>query len=89
MSTLTREEIFYKIKQILLEQFEIDTDLITPEANLYQDLDIDSIDAVNLIIELKSITQRKMALEEFNEVKTIADVVSAVERALQEHNEQP
>lgn len=84
MSKLSREEIFNKIKQILLEQFEIEADLITPEANLYQDLDIDSIDAVNLIIELKSITQRKMALDEFNQVKTVADAVNVVEQVLLE-----
>jgi acyl carrier protein len=84
MSKPSKEEIFNKIKQILLEQFEIESNLITPEAHLYQDLDIDSIDAVNLIIELKTITQRKMALDEFNEVKTIADAVDAVERVLQE-----
>ena len=80
----SRSEIFEKIKQILQEQFEIDEALIQPEARLYDDLDIDSIDAVNLIIELKGITQRKMSLEEFKQVVTVNDAVSAVETVLRE-----
>ena len=81
---MSREEILNTIKQILLEQFEIEADLIKPEARLYEDLDIDSIDAVNLMIELKTLTQRKIALEEFNKVKTVADTVDAVETILKE-----
>jgi len=84
MTAFSKDEIFTKIKQILLEQFEIESDLIVADARLYEDLDIDSIDAVNLMIELKSITQRKIALEEFNQVKTIADVVDAVDKVLAE-----
>lgn len=84
MSQLSKDDIFNKIKHILGEQFEIDSDLIHSNANLYEDLDIDSIDAVNLMIELKSITQRKIALEEFNGVKTINDVVNTVDKILSE-----
>ncbi|MGZ8903749.1 MAG: acyl carrier protein, partial [Methylobacter sp.] len=51
-----REEILTAIKEIMVEMFEIDEDDITPEARLYQDLDFDSIDAVDMIVRLKEIT---------------------------------
>ena len=89
MNLLSKDEIFTKLKHILLEQFEIDPGQIQLESNLYEDLDIDSIDAVNLMIEIKSITQRKMALEEFNAVKTVGDVVDTVEKVLREQQSNP
>lgn len=78
--SLSSESIFNKIKEVLVEQFEIESDSIVSNAKLYDDLDIDSIDAVNLIIELKSLTGRKIQLEELQEVKTVGDVVQVVER---------
>ncbi len=82
----TKEDIFNKIRTILEEQFEIEADKITPDALLQDDLDIDSIDAVDLMIELKSITGKKMALEDFEEVKTVEDVVDAIYRVVEENN---
>ena len=84
MTSLSKDEIFTQLQSIFLEQFEIEPSQITLDANLYEDLDIDSIDAVNLMIELKSMTQRKIGLEEFNAVKTVADVVNTVEKILLE-----
>ncbi len=86
MSTLSRDEIFSRIQALLEEQFEVGAAQITPDAKLYDDLDIDSIDAVNLIIELKTITIKKLSLEDFKEVRTVSDVVDAVERVLQEQS---
>ncbi|MFL0798865.1 MAG: acyl carrier protein [Agarilytica sp.] len=84
--THTKEEIFGHISEVLSTQFEIDSETITLEAQLKDDLDIDSIDAVDLMIELKQITGKKMALESFQEVRTIGDVVNAVHRLIQEQN---
>lgn len=76
--TYTKAEIFQKVCEILENQFDVDPDAITLEARLREDLDIDSIDAVNLIIELKSFTVKKLALDSFRDVRTIGDVVDAV-----------
>ena len=78
----TQEDIYNRICDVLVEQFEIDRELITMDATLREDLDIDSIDAVDLMIELKSFTVKKMALEDFQEVKTIGDVVEAVHKVV-------
>lgn len=78
----TQEEIYSKIVSILEELFEIDPAQITPEANLYQDLDIDSIDAVDLVVELKKMTGKKIRPEDFKMVRTVQDVVVEVQKLL-------
>ncbi|GGB81026.1 acyl carrier protein [Marinobacterium zhoushanense] len=77
-----QEEIYQKIAKVLEELFEIDPDDIHPEANLYQDLDIDSIDAVDLVVELKKMTGKKIRPEDFKSVRTVQDVVTEVEKLL-------
>jgi acyl carrier protein len=74
----TREDIFNTLRDALVELFELDAERITPEANLYQDLEIDSIDAVDLIDHIKRQTGKKLAAEEFKAVRTVGDVVEAV-----------
>jgi acyl carrier protein len=84
MTTLTREQIFHLLRDALVELFEIDAGKVTPEANLYTDLDIDSIDAVDLMIRLKAITGQKMQPEQFKNVRTVKDVVEAVVTVLEQ-----
>ena len=69
---------------IFKELFEIEAQQITLEANLYQDLDIDSIDAVDLMVELKKMTGKKIQPEEFKSVRTVQDVVDQVYKLLNE-----
>jgi acyl carrier protein len=73
-----REEILIAIKTILVEMFEIDEEAITLEARLYQDLDFDSIDAVDMIVRLKEMTGKSVKPENFKSARTVADVVEAV-----------
>lgn len=74
----SRDEIFTILKQLLSEHFEMAEDIITPDARLYEDLDLDSIDAVDMIVELKRITGKNMDPQAFKQVRTVEDVVSAV-----------
>jgi acyl carrier protein len=74
----TREEIFGRVKRLLVGHFELDQAAVTPSALLYDDLDIDSIDAVDLMVELKNITGRKLSPESFKNIRTVDDVVSAI-----------
>ncbi len=78
----TKEEIFDYLQNVLVELFEIDRAKITREANLYQDLDIDSIDAVDLVLKLKEITGKKIQPDDFRHVRTVDDVVNAVHALL-------
>ncbi|MCB1669199.1 MAG: acyl carrier protein [Porticoccaceae bacterium] len=74
----SRENIYRKIVSIMEELFEIKPGDITESAQLYDDLDIDSIDAVDLVVELKSYTGKKIAPEDFKSVRTVGDIVDAV-----------
>lgn len=74
----SREEIFDRLKAILVESFELDPALIVEQADLYEDLDIDSIDAVDLMIGLKDLTGKKIEPDDFKKVRTIGDVLDAL-----------
>ena len=74
----TRDEIFATLRDALVELFELDAAQISLEANLYDDLEIDSIDAVDLIDHIKRQTGKKIAAEEFKAVRSVGDVVEAV-----------
>ncbi|WDU61873.1 acyl carrier protein [Pseudomonas poae] len=76
----TRDDIFNTLRDALVELFELDPARVTLDANLYQDLEIDSIDAVDLIDHIKRQTGKKIAAEEFKAVRTVNDVVEAVYR---------
>jgi len=80
----SRDDILQTLRGILEEMFETDPALVEPAAQLYDDLDIDSIDAVDLIVRLKELTGRKVSPEEFKAVRTVADVVDAIERLLRQ-----
>ena len=77
-----REEILTAIKEIMVEMFEIDEQAITLEARLYEDLDFDSIDAVDMIVKLKEMTGKAIKPEDFKTARTISDVVEAVYKML-------
>lgn len=77
-----REEILMAIKNIMVEMFEIDGEAITLEARLYEDLDFDSIDAVDMIVRLKEMTGKMVKPEDFKSARTIGDVVEAVYKML-------
>ena len=81
---MKKEEIYEKIRSYLIEYFEIPDEKITMDSNFYTELDLDSIDAVDLIVKLQEITQKKIAPTEFKEVRTVSDVVELVHRIVHE-----
>lgn len=76
------QDVFQTLKDTLVEQFELDPAKITPAARLQEDLDLDSIDAVDLIIKLQELTGRKVSPEDFKEVRTVGDVQRVIEKLL-------
>ena len=75
---MTKEEIYPWVVDILQEMFELERSRITLDANLYTDLDIDSIDAVDLAVKLKQLTGKRLQPEVFKSVRTVEDVVKAL-----------
>ncbi|QJR80937.1 acyl carrier protein [Alteromonas pelagimontana] len=70
-----KENILAQNCGVVAELFELDEPDIVPEARLYEDLDIDSIDAVDLLTDLKKTTKVEITPPQFNKVKTVQDVV--------------
>jgi len=75
---MDKKEIFDSLKKVLVEEFSLDPSVVTPEARLYDDLKLDSIDAVDLIVKLKSILPKNIDPAVFKEVRTLQDVVEAI-----------
>lgn len=76
--------VYQEVTSLLVKLFEVDPAAITPEARLYEDLELDSIDAVDMIVQLQKKTGKKIKPEEFKAVRTVQDVVDAVARLLRE-----
>ncbi len=70
------------IRSALMELFRLDPARITPEARLADDLEIDSIDAVDIAEQVKRMTGRKIGAEDFKAVRTVSDLTRVVERLL-------
>jgi acyl carrier protein len=77
-NAMSKTEIYDWIVDTLHEMFEVDKSAITPQSNLYTDLDIDSIDAVDLAVKLKDLTGKRLQPEIFKTVRTVEDVVNAL-----------
>ncbi|MCX7564277.1 acyl carrier protein [Xanthomonadaceae bacterium XH05] len=75
---MTPQELFDRISSILQDSFQIEADRITPQARLGEDLDIDSIDAVDLIVQLKPLFGRNLQPDAFKSVRTVQDVVDVL-----------
>jgi acyl carrier protein len=72
---MTKEEILNKMRNILAEEFDVGKDAVTPEAKLYDDLELDSIDAVDLLVKMKEFIPGKIDPELFKKAVTVQDVV--------------
>ncbi|PKU24590.1 acyl carrier protein [Telmatospirillum siberiense] len=82
----SRDELYQKLTEYLVELFEIEPGKITPDAKLFEELDLDSIDAVDLVVKLQEYTGRRVKPEEFKAVRTVGDVVDCLERLLKTHD---
>ena len=78
MAEYSKEQIFEELKKILVDELEIREEDIKMESNLFEDLDLDSIDAVDIAVRMQKFTDKKLPPAEFKKIKTVNDVVEAV-----------
>jgi acyl carrier protein len=78
---ISDEEILGRLRDVLRDTFEIDPARVTPSAHLFTDLELDSIDAVDLAIQVQDMTGMRIKPEDFKSVRTVGDVIATV-RAL-------
>ncbi len=81
---LSHDEIALRLKGYLEEMFEVPPEKVTPAARLFEDLDLDSIDAVDLVVKLQELTGRKFRPEEFKSVRTVGDLLDRVHALVRE-----
>lgn len=79
-----RDAVFNELRATLVELFELDPARITPGAHLYDDLEIDSIDTIDLMDRLRRQTGRKVAPERFRSVRTVSDLVDTIYQLVNE-----
>jgi acyl carrier protein len=72
---MDKEEILYKVEDVIVDFLAIDRALIKPETKLFEDLDFDSIDAIELILQLEEKYDEKISADKLKSARTIQDVV--------------
>ena len=82
---MKREEILDEIQRLMSSLFELDPTAITLESQLGDDLDLDSIDAIDLIIKMQDMTGQKIDQEDMKRVRTVGDIVDIVVRLMGEN----
>ena len=80
----TKEEVLAEIKKVLIDEFELDEARLVPDAKLFEDLDLDSIDAVDLVVRLQNINGLKVKAEDFKSIRTLGDVADVIVRLISE-----
>lgn len=76
---MTSDEIFERIAEILADSFELDRAEIKPESTLYEDLDLDSIDAIDIFVQLREVTGRRPDPNDAKKIRTVEELVAFVE----------
>ena len=78
MAEITKENIYDELKKILVNELEIDEQSISLKSDLFTDLDLDSIDAVDIAVRMQKFTNKKLSPAQFKQIHTVNDVVEAV-----------
>ena len=68
------EQIIAKVNQVLIEEFELEADMVIPTASLVEDLDLDSLDAVDLIVALEKTFGIRVDPDVLVEVRTVGEM---------------
>ncbi|MEO9078478.1 MAG: acyl carrier protein [Rhodanobacter sp.] len=79
---ISDEDILDRLREVLRDTFEIDPARVTPSAQLFTDLELDSIDAVDLAIHVQEMTGMRIKPEDFKSVRTVGDVIATVRTLL-------
>jgi acyl carrier protein len=76
----SHDDIFIRIRTTLVKLFQLKPADVTMESRLFEDLEIDSIDVVDLMDEVQQFTGKKVTAEDFRSVRTVGDLVAVMER---------
>jgi len=82
---ITTEAIKNKIDQILIEDFEIEAELLTPQSRLDEDMDMDSLDGVDLVVAMDKAFNCRIQEEDARSMRTLQDIYTYIEKAIREN----
>ena len=74
----SKQEVLDHIKKVMIDLFETEEEKLVPEANMHEDLDIDSIDTIDLLIELKKFVGKDIDADAFIDAKTLGEVAEII-----------
>jgi len=76
------EEILIELKKVLVEEFEVEEGEVTPEATFYDDLGLDSLDAIDLIVTLNNLYDIEVDSADSEAIRTVQDLIEIVKKNL-------
>ena len=79
---MTRAEIYTRVVGILVKSFELDPADIKPESKLFEELDLDSIDAIDLVARLQQLTGQRLGEDAMRKVRSVGDIADLVAEQL-------
>ena len=77
---MQRAEIIKTVNEFLIDEFEIEEDMLTPDAHLIDDLGIESLDFVDIVVTIEKEFGFKVKREEITEVRTLDDLHGYIEK---------
>jgi acyl carrier protein len=81
---MTKEQILDSLRNLMVELFELKPEQIRLDAHLIDDLDLDSIDAIDMAVKLQDMTGKKIEEEKLKSIRTVSHVVDMVYELLSE-----
>ncbi len=75
---MTEEFVREALKEVLIEEFEVEEDEIVPGANFFEDLDMDSLDAIDLIVMMDKKLNIDLKAEDAQKIRTIDEFVALI-----------
>jgi acyl carrier protein len=79
---VSKDEIFQLISRIMVDRFDFDAEQIVGDAFIVEDLDLDSLDTMDLALELEEETGVDLDLDELKTVRQVSDIVNVIHRGL-------
>ena len=77
---MNEEEILIELKRVLMDEFEVDEEKITPNASFYEDLELDSLDAIDLIVTMNNAYNIDVDNKSMEEILTVQQLIDTVKK---------
>ena len=84
MADMSKEELFERVKEVIVEQLGVEPEKVIPEARFREDLEADSLDQVELIMEFEDVFGGEISDEEAQQIRTVGQAVDYLQQRMEE-----